>query len=105
MADLLTAEMAYLRTIAMRFYEECNAAGLGTDDLAQETALRARSIPNLPKRESDRRRYLHRVMANLLHDQLDAARAIKRGGGRISNFYENRDYKTARSASALHVIE
>ncbi len=48
--------MPYLRAIAMRFHDECAAAGLGTDDLAQETILRAHTATGLPKRESDRRR-------------------------------------------------
>jgi type I restriction enzyme R subunit len=54
---------------------------LDTDDLAQETVLKALARPTLPKRESDRRRFLHRLMANLLHDHLDAARDFKRHEG------------------------
>jgi RNA polymerase sigma factor (sigma-70 family) len=82
MDDALTSQSPYLRALAMRFHEECAAAGLGTDDLAQETLLRA-ATATLPSRSSDRQRYLHRIMANLLHDRLAAANALKRGGGRV----------------------
>ena len=89
MDEKLTSQMPYLRTIAMRFCHECTAAGLGTDDLAQETILRASAAADsMPQRDSDLQRYLHRMMANLLHDRLDAARAQKRGGGHVASLDE-----------------
>jgi RNA polymerase sigma factor (sigma-70 family) len=89
MDDLLAVHMPYLRTLAMRFNRECAAAGFGSDDLAQETLLRAIGQKDrLPVRESDRQRYLHRMMANLLHDRLDESRALKRGGGRLCSLEE-----------------
>jgi DNA-directed RNA polymerase specialized sigma24 family protein len=76
MDDTLSSQLPYLRAVAMGFHEECTAAGIGTDDLAQETVLRALAASAaLPARPSDRQRYLHRIMANLLHDRLAAARA------------------------------
>lgn len=76
MPEPLESELPYLKTLAMRFHSECAAAGMGTDDLAQETLIRALSSASLPGRESERRRYLHRIMANLMCDHLDAARAL-----------------------------
>ena len=88
MKDSLGQCLPYLRTLSLRFHSECAAAGLDTDDLAQETFLHAKDSDKLPVRESEKQRYLHRVMANLLHDRLDAARALKRGGGHICSLDE-----------------
>ncbi len=83
------SQLSYLRLIAWRFCKECRAAGMEPDDLAHETLLKARQrMELLPTRESDRQRYLYRLMGNLLKDCLDAVRAEKRGGGRVGSLDE-----------------
>lgn len=41
MEDTLAVQLPFLKVIAMRFCRECAEVGIGPDDLAQETILRA----------------------------------------------------------------
>jgi len=90
--DALRAKCpTFLRTMAMRFHSECTAAGLDMDDLAQETVLPHWKLQPCPNARATAVRFLHRVMANLLHDRLDGTRALKRGGGRLCSLDEMLD--------------
>jgi RNA polymerase sigma factor (sigma-70 family) len=91
MPETLASLVPYLTTVASgcRYRAGCAAAGFEPADLAQMTLERAiEAGDRLPKRESDRQRYILRIMANLLNEAMAAAAAQKRGAGRITSIEE-----------------
>jgi len=89
--QMLAEMLPYLKTIAsgVRYRSGCTLAGFEPEDLAQLTVMRAmEKLESLPARESERQRYILRIMANLLRDAIEAAGTQKRGGGRVDSLDE-----------------
>ena len=91
MNSQLAAMLPFLTILASgnRYRSGCVRAGFEPEDLAQMTLVRAmENTAKLPTRESDLQRYVLRIMANLLRDAIESARAQKRGSGAVASLDE-----------------